>query len=79
MDREIIEEIINKLEKLSSKYSEDNIRLAFYILQRYGKYKFNNYITSDELTKIDNVLKRKHTMFDEDFNYQVDVILNENR
>ena len=79
MDREIIKEIINQLEKLSNKYSDDNVRLAFYILHRYGIFEFNNYITSEELTKINEELKKKDTMFDEDFNYQVDMILNENR
>lgn len=79
MDREIIKEIINQLEMLSNKYSDDDVRLAFYILHRYGTFEFNNYITGDELTKINKELKRKNTMFDEDFNYQVDMILNENR
>ncbi len=79
MDREIIKEIMNQLENLSNKYNDDNIRLAFYILHRYGIFEFNNYITSEELTKINEELKKKDTMFDEDFNYQVDMILNENR
>lgn len=79
MDREIIKEIMNQLEKLSNKYTDNDVRLAFYILHRYGMFEFNNYISNDELTKISKELKRKHTIFDEDFNYQVDMILNRNR
>ena len=56
---------------------DDEFDVAIYIFLRYGKYEFDNYICSDELEEINKVLKRHSTMFDEDVNDEVRMILND--
>lgn len=76
MDREKILEIVNKIENLSSKYDDYEFITATYILIRFGIHTCTNYIDSTDLDKILAVIKTHRTIFDEQLNYEVDVILN---
>lgn len=76
MDRKRIEKIINELDNISQKNFDDEFNLAIYIYVRYGLFEFNNYICDDELEKINQVLKQHSTIFDEDINDNVQMILN---
>lgn len=77
MDRNRIEKIINELDNISQKNYDDDFNLAIYLYVRYGLHKFNNYICDDELEEINKVLKRHSTLFDEDINDEVRLILND--
>lgn len=77
MDRKRIENIINKLKNISDTASDDEFNVAVYILVRYGKFEFDNYICDDELEEINKVLKRRSTLFDEDINDEIRLILND--
>lgn len=77
MDRVKIEKIINELDNISQKNYDDDFNLAMYIYVRYGLHQFNNYICDDELEEINKVLKRHSTLFDEDINDEVRLILND--
>ena len=76
MDRKRIEKIINDLDNMSQKNYNDDFNLAIYIYTRYGLFEFNNYICDDELKEINQVLKQRSTIFDEDINDEVKMILN---
>lgn len=76
MDRKRIEKIINDLDNISQKNYNDDFTLAIYIYVRYGLFEFNNYICDDELEKINKILKQHSTIFDEDINDEVKMILN---
>lgn len=76
MDRKRIEKIINDLDNISQKNYNDDFNLAIYIYVRYGLFEFNNYICDDELNEINQVLKQHSTIFDEDINDEVKMILN---
>lgn len=76
MDRKRIEKIINDLDNMSQKNYNDDFNLAIYIYIRYGLFEFNNYICDDELKEINQVLKQHSTIFDEDINDEVKMILN---
>lgn len=76
MDRKRIEKIINDLDNMSQKNYNDDFNLAIYIYIRYGLFEFNNYICDDELKEINQVLKQRSTIFDEDINDEVKMILN---
>ena len=76
MDRARIEKIINEIDNISQKNFDNEFNLAVYIYVRYGLFEFNNYICDDELEKINQVLKRHSTIFDEDINDEVKMILN---
>lgn len=76
MDRARIENIINEIDNISKKNYDDDFILAIYIYVKYGLFEFNNYICDDELEKINKVLKRHSTIFDEDINDEVKMILN---
>lgn len=77
MDRNKIEKIINEIDNISQKNYDDDFNLAVYIYVRYGKFEFDNYICTDELEKINKVLKRHSTLFDEEINDEVRLILND--
>lgn len=77
MDRSKIEKIISELDNISQKNYDDNFNLAVYIYVRYGLHQFNNYICDDELEEINKVLKRYSTLFNEDLNDEVRLILND--
>ena len=76
MDRKRIEKIINDLDNISQKNYNDDFNLAIYIYIRYGLWEFNNYICDDELEKINKILKQHSTIFNEDINDEVKMILN---
>ena len=75
MDRKRIENIMNKLKDISDVSYDDEFNVAVYIFVRYGLFEFNNYICNDELEKINKVLKRNSTMFDENVNDEIRMIL----
>ncbi len=75
MDRKRIENIMNKLKDISDVSYDDEFNVAVYIFVRYGLFEFNNYICNDELEEINKVLKRHSTIFDEDVNDEVRMIL----
>lgn len=77
MDRTRIEEIINELDNISEKNYYDDFILAVYVFVRYGLFEFNNYICDDELKEINKILKQHSTIFDEDVNDEVRIILND--
>lgn len=76
MDRKRIEKIINDLDNILQKNYNDDFNLAIYIYVRFGLWEFNNYICDDELEKINKVLKQHSTIFNEDINDEVKMILN---
>ena len=75
MDRKRIENIMNKLQDISDTSFADEFNVAVYIFMRLGKCNFDNYICDDELNKINNILENHETMFDEDVNDEVRMIL----
>lgn len=77
MNRVKIENIINELDNISQKNYDDDFNLAVYLYIRYGLHQFNNYICDDELIEIRKLLKRHSTLFDEDINDEVRMILND--
>lgn len=77
MDRSKIDKIINEFDNISQKNYDNDFNLAMYIYIRYGLHHFNNYICDDELIEINRVLKRHSTLFDEDINDEVRIILND--
>ena len=77
MDRKRIENIMNKLKDISDVSYDDEFNVAVYIFVRYGLFEFNNYISDNELEEINKVLKSHSTIFDEDVNDEVRMILND--
>lgn len=77
MDRKKIENIINELDNISQKNSDENFNLAMYLYVRYGLHHFKYYINDDELEEINKILKRHCTLFDEDINDEVRLVLND--
>lgn len=76
MDRERIFEIIKELDKLSEKYSDNEVIIASYISIRYGTSNFENYFDSSDLDKVFKEISKCRTLFDEELNYKIDRILN---
>lgn len=76
MDEERIKEVMNHIENISNKCTNDEFNIAIYLYVRYGKSIFDNYIDSEDLDKINQELKRHTTLFDEELNYNIDKILN---
>lgn len=76
MDRTKIEKIMNEIDNISQKNNDDDFNLAFYIYVKLGKFEFDNYICDDELEEINKILKRHSTLFDEEINDEVGLILN---
>jgi hypothetical protein len=77
MDRKRIEKIINEIDNISQKNCDDDFNLAMYLYVRYGLHHFKYYINDDELIEINKVLKRHSTLFDEDLNDDIRLILND--
>lgn len=77
MDRKRIEKIINEIDNVYEKYNDDEFNLAFYIYCKYGLHHFKYYINDDELEEINKILKRYSTLFDEDLNDDIRLILND--
>jgi len=77
MERDKIEKVINKLHNIAETSNDDDFNLALYIYVRYGIFEFDNYICDNELEEINQVLKRYSTIFNEDINDEVSMILND--
>lgn len=77
MDRKRIENLINELDNISQKNYDADFNLAVYIYVRYGLHHFKYYIDDNELNEINKILKRHSTLFDEDINDEVRLILND--
>lgn len=77
MNRDRIKELMEKVEKVTTGYTDDEFNTAMYILIRLGKHTFNNYIDSIELDEIYMNIKRRNTLFNEELNEEVSQILNE--
>ncbi len=77
MERDKIEKVINKLHNIAETSNDDDFNLALYIYVRYGIFEFDNYICDNELEEINQVLKRYSTIFNEDINDEVSIILND--
>ena len=77
MDRKRIEKIINEIDNISQKNYDDDFNLAFYIYVRYGLHHFKYYINDNELKEINKVLKRFDSLFNEDLNDDIRLILND--
>ncbi len=76
MEKKKIQNIIRKLNDISTKYTDNEMIIAIYIWIRYGTTTFNNYIDETELNKIFEEIKNNITIFDEQLNYRIDKILN---
>ena len=79
MDRERIQAIMKELDDLSFKYSDNEVIIATYISIRYGTSNFENYIDVSDLDKIFKEISKCKTLFDEELNYKIDRILNEEK
>lgn len=76
INRNKIGKIINELDNISQKYNDDDFNLAVYLYARLGKFEFDNYISNDELIEINKILKKHNTVFNEDINEEITMILN---
>ena len=76
MEKKKIQNIIRKLNDISTKYTDNEMIIAIYIWIRYGTNTFNNYIDEAKLNKIFEEIKNYTTIFDEQLNYNIDKILN---
>lgn len=77
MEKKKIQNIIRKLNDISTKYTDNEMIIAIYIWIRYGTNTFNNYIDEAKLNKIFEEIKNYTTIFDEQLNYNIDKILND--
>ena len=77
MERKRIEIIIKKLDDIWQTSYDDEFDVALYIYVRYGLFGFNNYICDNELEEIKKILKRHSTIFDDEINDEVSMILND--
>lgn len=71
-----IVKIVDELNDLSDKFSDEELRVASYLLIRYGTSTCKYYIDDSDLEKIYKEIKKRTTIFDEELNYKVDKILN---
>lgn len=77
MNRNKIEKIINEIDNISQKNCDDDFNLAMYLYVRYGLHHFKYYIDDNELEEINKVLKRYDSLFNEDLNDDIRLILND--
>lgn len=75
IDEEKYNKLMKELEKLSNQYDTKEFIVATYIINRYGLKLYENYIDSADIECILNELKKFNTIFNEEFNYKVDKIL----
>lgn len=75
MARERIEKLINELDNISEKHTDNEFNIAVYIYCRCGIFTFNNYINENDLEMIENEIKQHESIFNEDLNYKVTRIL----
>ena len=77
MNRNKIEKIINEIDNISQKNCDDDFNLAMYLYVRYGLHHFKYYIDDNELEEINKVLKRYDSLFNEDLNDDIRLVLND--
>ena len=77
MERKRIEKIINKLDDIYQTSYDDEFNVALYVFVRYGLFEFNNYICNNEINEINKILKRHSTIFNDEVNDEVSLILND--
>ena len=76
MEIDRVIKIVDELNDLSDKFSDDELRVASYRLIRYGTSTCKYYIDYSDLEKICKEIKDRETIFDEELNYNIDKILN---
>lgn len=76
MEIDRVIKIVDELNDLSDKFSDDELRVASYLLIRYGTSTCKYYIDDSDLEKICKEIKDRETIFDEELNYNIDKILN---
>ena len=76
MDIERIIKIIEELDDLSNKFSDNEVIIACYLSIRYGTHTCKYYIDNTDLDKIHKEISKCRTLFDENLNYRIDKILN---
>lgn len=76
MEIERIVKIIEGLDELSDKFSDNEVIIACYLSTRYGTHTCKYYIDNTDLEKIHKEISKSGTLFDEDLNYRIDKILN---
>lgn len=78
MEIDRVIKIVDELNDLSNKFSDNELRVASYLLIRYGTATCRYYIDDSDLEQICKEIKERATIFDEELNYRVDKILNNN-
>lgn len=78
MDIEGIVKILEELDELSIRFSDNEVIIACYLSIRYGTRTCKYYIDNTDLDKIFKTISRHNTLFDGDLNHKIDKILNEN-
>lgn len=76
MEIDKIIKIVDELNDLSDRFSDDELIVASYLLIRYGTSTCKYYIDDSDLEQIYKEIKKRETIFNEDLNYNVDKILN---
>lgn len=76
MDIERIIKIIEELDDLSNKFSDNEVIIACYLSIRYGTHTCKYYIDNTDLDKIHKEISKRRTLFDKNLNYRIDKILN---
>lgn len=77
MEIERIIRIVEELDELSNKFSDNEVIIACYLSIRYGTKTCKYYIDDSDLDKIYKTISKYKTLFDEHLNYKIDKILNE--
>ena len=77
MEIDRVIKIVDELNELSNKFSDDELRIVTYLLIRYGTTTCKYYIDDSDLEEISKEIKNRETIFDEELNYKVDKILND--
>lgn len=77
MEIDRVIKIVDEINDLSDKFSDDELIVASYLLIRHGTSTCKYYIDDSDLEKIYKEIKKRETIFDEELNYNVDKILND--
>lgn len=77
MEIDRVVRIVEELDELSNKFSDNEVIVACYLSIRYGTRTCKYYIDDTDLDKIYKTISKHHTLFDEHLNYKIDKILNE--
>ena len=77
ISKERTDKIIMQLNNFSKEFNNIDVIVASYIFIRYGINTFTNEINDKKVNKIYEEIKERRTLFDEELNYKIDKILNE--